>query len=222
MSPPARFDCSGFVVQAYKEAAGYTIPRSSAEIFRTGKRIERESLRPGDIIVFDTTGRGKASHVAICLNGTSMIHSVSDGPKTGVIISPLTDRYFAPRIIGYRTFVSVNLTAMNMAKGFSDSRSVTDFDLDITETAASLVDDLPIAAGTGVRFDLYNETGKPGDFELFFYSLGTNRSRGDRETFSLGVKEDHLSRAFYPGPGRYKLEVLSGGTVRLEQVWKVE
>jgi cell wall-associated NlpC family hydrolase len=222
MSPPARFDCSGFVGQAYKEAAGYAIPRSSAEIFRTGRMIERENLRPGDIIVFDTAGRGKASHVAICLNGTSMIHSVSDGPKTGVIISPLTDRYFAPRIIGYRTFVSVNLTAMNMAKGFSDSRSVTDFDFDITETAASQVDDLPITAGTGVRFDLYNETGKPGDFELFFYSLGTRRSRGDHETFSLGVKEDHLSRAFYPGPGQYKLEVLSGGTVRFEQVWKVE
>jgi hypothetical protein len=226
MSPPSRFDCSGFVGQAYKEATGYAIPRSSAEIFRAGRRIERENLRPGDIIVFDTSGRGKASHVAIYLNNTSMIHSVSAGSKTGVIVSPLTDKYFAPRIIGYRTFVSVNLTAMNMAKGFSDSRPVTDFDFDITPGDSSLMDELPIAAGTGVRFDLYNETGNSGDFELFFYPLGTDRTRGERESFSLGIKEDHLSRAFYPNPGQYKLEVLSGGrgngTVHLEQIWKVE
>jgi hypothetical protein len=222
MNPPSRFDCSGFVGQAYKEATGYAIPRSSTEIFRTGKKIERESLQPGDIIVFDTTGRGKASHVALYLNDTSMIHSVSGGSKTGVIISPLTDRYFAPRIIGYRSFVAANLTAMNMVKGFGDSRPVTDFDLDISERASSMRNELPIAAGTGVRFDLYNETGKPGDFELFFYPLGAGRSQGDRESFSLGVKEDHLSRAFYPGPGQYKLEVLSGGTVHLEQSWKVE
>jgi hypothetical protein len=153
-----------------------------------------------------------------------MIHSVSGGSKTGVIISPMTDKYFAPRIIGYRSFVSVNLTAMNMVKGFSDSRPVTDFDFDIMGKASFLRDELPIAAGTGVRFDLYNETGKPGDFELFFYPLGAGGSQGEQEAFSLGVKEDHLSRVFYPGTGQYKLEVRSGGkdkgTVHLEQVWK--
>jgi hypothetical protein len=34
-----------------------------------------------------------------------MIHAISEGPKTGVVVSPITDRYFGPRIIGARYFI---------------------------------------------------------------------------------------------------------------------
>ncbi|MDL2229514.1 C40 family peptidase [Treponema sp. OttesenSCG-928-L16] len=101
---PAGFDCSGFVRYVYRTAAGIDVPRTSKNIWALGLPLRVAAAQPGDILVFDTVG-GVASHVAILLEDQRMIHAVSDGPSTGVIISPLQDRYFAPRIIGARTFI---------------------------------------------------------------------------------------------------------------------
>ncbi|MDR2494860.1 MAG: C40 family peptidase [Spirochaetaceae bacterium] len=102
---PKAFDCSGFVRYVYRTAAGIDIPRSSRSIWDQGRLIEMTKAQPGDIVVF-AGRRGRAvDHVAILLDDRSIIHAVSQGPKTGVIISPLTDRYFGPRILGARTFI---------------------------------------------------------------------------------------------------------------------
>jgi probable lipoprotein NlpC len=61
--------------------------------------------QPGDIIVFAARKGGAVDHVAILLDEGSIIHAVSQGPKTGVIISSLQDRYFGPRILGAKTFI---------------------------------------------------------------------------------------------------------------------
>ena len=71
----------------------------------------RDAYRQGrgqagaNIYVFDTVGGGGPSHVAIYLGGDSMIHAISEGPQTGVVVSPITDRYFGPRMIGARYFI---------------------------------------------------------------------------------------------------------------------
>lgn len=101
---PNAFDCSGFVRYVYGKATGLVIPRTSKAMFAAGTPVKPAQAQPGDVLVFDTVG-GAPSHVALVLDGKSMIHAASAGPVTGVIVSPLTDRYFAPRVIGAREFL---------------------------------------------------------------------------------------------------------------------
>ncbi len=107
---PRAFDCSGFVRYVYREAAGIELPRSSRQIWSAGKAAGLDSAKTGDVLVFDTVG-GAPSHVAILMDQGSIIHAVSEGPRTGVIISPLQDRYFGPRIMGARVFVAAATAA---------------------------------------------------------------------------------------------------------------
>jgi cell wall-associated NlpC family hydrolase len=101
---PHGFDCSGFVSYVYRTAVGISIPRSSKALWAAGEPVQMAAARPGDIIVFNTAG-GSANHVAILLDKGSVIHAVSSGPRTGVIISSLRDRYFGQRIMGARSYI---------------------------------------------------------------------------------------------------------------------
>jgi len=96
------FDCSGFVRWVYREATGLELPRSSRAYIGVGQRISPTAAKAGDIFVFDTVG-GAPSHVAIYAGDNKFIHAVSAGPRTGVIESPVTDRYWAPKVIDVRT-----------------------------------------------------------------------------------------------------------------------
>ena len=102
---PQAFDCSGFVQYVYAHAADIEIPRNSKGQWAAGTPVDASAVKPGDIFVFDTVGGGGPSHVAIFLGGDEMIHAVSEGPRTGVIVSPVADRYFGPRMIGARYFI---------------------------------------------------------------------------------------------------------------------
>jgi cell wall-associated NlpC family hydrolase len=101
--PPYRFDCSGLVSQAYLDATGLLIPRSSAQIWAQGRRVTRNAVQPGDIIVFGE--RGRTTHVAIYVDRTYMIHATSAGPRTGVIESRQDENYWAQRFMGFVSFV---------------------------------------------------------------------------------------------------------------------
>lgn len=102
---PRAFDCSGFVRYVYAQAAGIGLPRSSRQMWLAGRPADLASAKTGDVLVFDTVG-GSPSHVAILADKGTVIHAVSDGPKTGVIVSPLQDRYFGPRLMGARVFIA--------------------------------------------------------------------------------------------------------------------
>ncbi|MDR2398622.1 MAG: C40 family peptidase [Spirochaetaceae bacterium] len=100
---PKGFDCSGFVRYVYRTAAGIELPRTSKTINAAGQSVGITEAKEGDVVVF--ASQGVVNHVAILLDEDSVIHAVSLGPKTGVIISSLEDRYFGPRIIGARSFL---------------------------------------------------------------------------------------------------------------------
>jgi cell wall-associated NlpC family hydrolase len=102
---PSAFDCSGFVQYVYAHAADLDVPRNSRGLWSAGMPVERAAAKPGDIFVFDTAGGGGPSHVAIYLGEDKIIHAVSEGPTTGVVVSPISDRYFGPRFIGARYFI---------------------------------------------------------------------------------------------------------------------
>jgi cell wall-associated NlpC family hydrolase len=100
---PDAFDCSGFVRYVYRMAAGIELPRTSKTIGASGQSVRIGEAQIGDVVIF--ASKGVVNHVAILLDADSVIHAVSLGPKTGVIISSLKDRYFGPRIIGIRSFL---------------------------------------------------------------------------------------------------------------------
>lgn len=73
------WDCSGLTMRAY-QAAGVSLPHSSAAQFRSGKLINRASLKPGDLVFF---GR-PISHVGIYLGGGKMVHAPRSGSRVKV------------------------------------------------------------------------------------------------------------------------------------------
>ncbi|MCQ2592617.1 MAG: C40 family peptidase [Treponema sp.] len=87
----AGLDCSGFVGNAARDA-GISLPRTAAAMYSSATRISDSERQPGDLIFFSVGS--SITHVAIYLGDNQVIHCVSDGPKTGVIISQLSENYW--------------------------------------------------------------------------------------------------------------------------------
>ena len=69
------FDCSGFVWYVFAQH-GLDVPRTVAEQYEIGRRVRGRDMQPGDLVFFQTDGRG-ASHVGIALDQTSFVHAPS-------------------------------------------------------------------------------------------------------------------------------------------------
>lgn len=85
-------DCSGLVFRAALDGVKLPLPRTVASLSTRATKISESALEPGDLLFFNTTGR--ISHVAIFLGGSTFIHAASDGARTGVIISSLSEHYW--------------------------------------------------------------------------------------------------------------------------------
>jgi len=90
-------DCSGLVVRAMARQ-GVTVPHHSAALYKMGRAVSRAALQPGDLVFFNTNGRG-ISHVGIWAGGNSFIHASSGQRK--VITTALTG-YYVQRYVGAR------------------------------------------------------------------------------------------------------------------------
>lgn len=100
-STPAGFDCSGFVKYTMDQF-DIALPRNSAEMAKTGKRILKKDAKPGDLIFFNTNG-SNISHVGIVTeNMDGEIKFIHSSTTRGVVYSSTSDGYYA------RTFVCVN------------------------------------------------------------------------------------------------------------------
>lgn len=98
---PAGFDCSGFVNYTMSQF-DIELPRSSAEMSRSGKRILKAEAKAGDLIFFNTSGGG-VSHVGIVTENTNgIIKFIHSSTSSGVIYSSTAENYYS------RTFVGVN------------------------------------------------------------------------------------------------------------------
>lgn len=97
-------DCSGFVLQVFAPL-GLNLPRSSAQQAQVGVAVERSQLQSGDLVFFDTEGRGRVTHVGIALSGGTFINANSYLGK--VSIDDLTSRYWATRYLGARRVLGV-------------------------------------------------------------------------------------------------------------------
>jgi cell wall-associated NlpC family hydrolase len=73
------WDCSGLTMRAF-QAAGVSLPHSSAAQSRMGKSISFGQKKPGDLLFF---GR-PVSHVGIYLGGGRMVHAPRSGSRVKV------------------------------------------------------------------------------------------------------------------------------------------
>ena len=88
----AGIDCSGLVCQAGLQGAGIPLPRTVLSLEQYAEKIPESEREPGDLVFFNTTGR--ISHVGIYLGNGEFVHAASDGPRTGVIVSNLSESYW--------------------------------------------------------------------------------------------------------------------------------
>lgn len=96
-SPETGFDCSGFVGYLYRDILGFQLPRSAMEIWRFGRSVEREDLRPGDLVFYNTLKR-PYSHVGIYLGDNQFVHAPASGGSVRVV--NMDERYWAKRWSG--------------------------------------------------------------------------------------------------------------------------
>ena len=76
------WDCSGLTMRAY-QAAGVSLPHSSAAQSRIGKKVSLKALKPGDLLFY---GR-PVSHVGMYLGGGTMVHAPRSGSRVKVTTS---------------------------------------------------------------------------------------------------------------------------------------
>ena len=93
-------DCSGLVNNLYRQVFNIKLERNSANILRKNcVTINRNSVREGDLVFFNTTGPHQTSipsHVGLYLKNGKFIHASS---SSGVIISNLSENYYVSRWI---------------------------------------------------------------------------------------------------------------------------
>lgn len=91
-------DCSEFVGAVYEEYGSIHLPRTAKAMYKAGRKVQKGDLYFGDLLFFDTGGRG-VSHVGIYIGFNEFAHSSS---TNGIIISSLDDKYYKKRFLSAR------------------------------------------------------------------------------------------------------------------------
>lgn len=98
-SPETGLDCSGLVLNVFRNAVGLDLPRTARAMAGMGDKISRQELQPGDLVFFNTMRR-TFSHVGIYLGEDKFVHAPSSGGR--VRIESIRTRYWAERFNGAR------------------------------------------------------------------------------------------------------------------------
>ena len=96
---PSGFDCSGFVRYIMRQF-GINASHDTRALYRQGRPVARDELKPGDIVFFRNTYRRGISHVGIYIGDDKFIHASTR--RTGVRISSLNKPFYAKRYAGAR------------------------------------------------------------------------------------------------------------------------
>jgi peptidoglycan DL-endopeptidase CwlO len=94
---PDAFDCSGFVYYVFKQHQVFLPPPAEAQ-GRAGYEISRNSVRPGDLVVFRIDGD---FHIGIVVgSGGEFVHA---SKSRGVAIDSVDAGYWHKQLVGYRS-----------------------------------------------------------------------------------------------------------------------
>ena len=91
-------DCSGFTRMVLQQF-GVSLPRTARAQYGVGNTVSRGNLQSGDLVFFNTLGRG-ISHVGIYLGNGQFANANSYNGRT--VIEAMTTSYWATRYIGAR------------------------------------------------------------------------------------------------------------------------
>ena len=101
-NPEAGLDCSGMVTYIYSHAANIKLTGSAADLARKGRQIDKNHLRAGDLVFYNTDHR-PFSHVGIYIGDGRFVHAPATNGR--VHISRLDNPYFAPRFEMARAYL---------------------------------------------------------------------------------------------------------------------
>jgi len=107
---PNHFDCSGFVKYVFNQygADSKSIPRTADGMYDNSEKINKQNVRPGDLIFFDNKGNDKMDHVGIVISpyGSKKINFIHAGSSDGVAIIEDVDSnsYYSKYIGGFGRF----------------------------------------------------------------------------------------------------------------------
>lgn len=103
----AGFDCSGFVGYIYKNQ-GVNLSRTAAGIYSTGTAVKKANLVVGDLVFFNTSGKG-VSHVGMYIGSGKFIHAST---SKGVRMDKLDDPYYwGNKYVGAKRVANVSTVA---------------------------------------------------------------------------------------------------------------
>jgi cell wall-associated NlpC family hydrolase len=92
---PKGFDCSGFV-RYNAQKAGANLPRTAREQYSATKAVDKDDLKPGDLVFFNTRGRG-VGHVGIYVGDNKFIHAPNR--RKDVQVTSLNNKYYKQRYV---------------------------------------------------------------------------------------------------------------------------
>ena len=91
------FDCSGYVRQVFKEVGIPSLDRTTTGMYGQGTAVKKSDLQEGDLVFFNTSGKG-VSHVGIYIGSGDFIHAST---SMGVITTSINDKeYWGDKYIG--------------------------------------------------------------------------------------------------------------------------
>lgn len=100
---PKAFDCSGFTSYVFAQF-GYDLNRTSRQQINNGEQVDRNELRPGDLVFFNGRAvNNNIGHVGIVTevdstgDGFSFIHAST---SQGVCVSKSNEAYYSRRYMG--------------------------------------------------------------------------------------------------------------------------
>ena len=101
-NPDSGLDCSGFVQVVFRDSVGKLLPRTAKEQSEVGNVVDKNELKPGDLVFFNTMRRA-FSHVGIYLGDNRFLHA----PRTGaeVRVEDMSQSYWVKRYNGARRVV---------------------------------------------------------------------------------------------------------------------
>ena len=76
---PSRFDCSGLVQYAYRQA-GISLPSGTKAQKSAGRAVSESDLQPGDVLYFYSSG----SHTGIYVGSGKIVHAPTEGQTVKV------------------------------------------------------------------------------------------------------------------------------------------
>ena len=91
-------DCSGFVMEVYKEVYHQKLERNSQKIFEKNcYEINKGDLKEGDLIFFNTGNKKRRiNHVGLYLKENMFVHASS---SRGVVVSDLREAYYVKHFV---------------------------------------------------------------------------------------------------------------------------